>query len=144
MISVEGRYYVFTAALPGEDDFVDILGYLHTLDKTQLLHLGMVLGLSLHRMRDMMDTPTFLDDMILLWLQQADQVVTKSGIPTWRSLAKALRHQLLGQNGIAGQIVMDKGLYLQLSHYIYSSGHLFIFCIISCRTLGWGLGMRLG
>ena len=87
---------------------VDIMGYLHTLDKHQLNHLGMVLGLSRHRLKGMLDTPTFLDDMISSWLQQADQVATKSGVPTWRSLVKALRHQLLGQNGIASQIVMDQ------------------------------------
>ena len=56
----------------------------------------------------MKDTDSFLDDMISSWLQQADQVATKSGVPTWRSLAKALKHKLLGQNGIASQILKDK------------------------------------
>ena len=59
-------------------------------------------------MKDMKDTDSFLDDMISSWLQQADQVATKSGVPTWRSLAKALKHKLLGQNGIASQILKDK------------------------------------
>ena len=88
------------------------MGYLHTLDKSQLTNLGLVLGLSLHRVRGLMDSATFLGDMILSWLSQADQVATKSGVPTWRSLVKALRHKLLGQNGIANQITTDKNLEL--------------------------------
>ena len=94
----------------GEDDLVDIMGYLHLLNKTQLTNLSLVLGLSLLRVRELMDSATFLCDIVLSWLQQADQVATKSGIPTWRSLVKALGHQLLGQNGIASQIVIGKNL----------------------------------
>ena len=86
------------------------MGYLHTLDKSQLSHLGMVLGLSRHRVKGMKDSDSFLEDMISHWLQLADNVATRSGVPTWRSLVKALRHQLLGQNGIASQIAMDKSL----------------------------------
>ena len=86
------------------------MGYLHTLDKSQLSHLGMVLGLSRHRVKDMKLSESFLEDMISLWLQKADNVATRSGVPTWRSLVKALRHQLLGQNGIACQIAMDRNL----------------------------------
>ena len=86
------------------------MGYLHTLDKNQLTNLGLVLGLSLHRVRGLMDSTTFLGDMILTWLSQADQVAARSGVPTWRSLVKALRHELLGQNGIANQIATDKNL----------------------------------
>ena len=100
----------FTVALPGEDDLVEIMGYLYTLDKTQLTNLGLVLGLSLHRVRGLMDSATFLADMVLSWLNQADQVATKSGVPTWKTLIYALRHRLLGQNGIANQIAMDQSL----------------------------------
>ena len=97
-------YYYF----PGEDDLVNIMGYLRVLDKTQLCRLGMVLGLSRLRVKVMMDTPTFLDDMIFSWMQQADNVATESGVPTWRSLVKALKHPLLQENGIASNIVKDK------------------------------------
>ena len=89
---------------------MDIMSYLYALDKGQLNHLGMVLGLDRHRVRAMMDTVNFLDDLISSWLSQADQVMTRSGVPTWRSLVKALRHKLLGQNGIASQIAADKNL----------------------------------
>ena len=86
------------------------MGYLHTLDKSQLSHLGMVLGLSRHRVKGRKDSDSFLEDMISHWLQLADNVSSRSGVPTWRSLVKALRHQLLGQNGIARQIATDKSL----------------------------------
>ena len=80
--------------------------YLRTMDKHQLTNLG----LSLPRVRELMDSVTFLGDMISSWLQQADQVATKSGVPTWRALVRALRDPLLGQNGIASQIARDKSL----------------------------------
>ena len=113
--SVDGihvyTYTVTTSFLyPGEDDLVDIMGYLLTLDKSQLSHLGMVLGLSRHRVKGMKDSDSFSEDMISLWLQQADNVAAKSGVPTWRSLVKALRHKLLGQTGIANEIATEKNL----------------------------------
>ena len=86
------------------------MGYLHTLDKSQLSNLGLVLGLSLHHVKGLMDSKTFLGDMVLSWLNQADNVTTRSGVPTWKSLVKALRHKLLRQNGIASQIAKDKNL----------------------------------
>ena len=86
------------------------MGYLHTLDKSQLTNLGLVLGLSFHRVNGLMDSASFLSGLVLSWLSRADQVATKSGVPTWRSLVKALRHKLLGQNGIASQIAADKNL----------------------------------
>ena len=92
---------------PGEDDLVDVVGYLHTLDKSQLSHLGTVLGLSRHHVKGMKDSDSFLEDIISLWLQQAGNVKTRSGVPTWRRLVEALRHKLLGQNGIASQIAIQ-------------------------------------
>ena len=86
------------------------MGYLHTLDKNQLTNLGLVLGLSPYRVTELMDKAFFLGNVVLLWLSQADQVATRSGVPTWRSLVKALRHELLGQNGIASRITTEKNL----------------------------------
>ena len=107
---IESTYITTCLLFPGEGDLVDVMGYLHTLDKSQLSNLGLVLGLSLHHVRGLMDSKTFLGDVVLSWLSQADNVATRSGVPTWRSLVKALRHQLLGQNGIASQIATDKSL----------------------------------
>ena len=47
-----------------EDDLLDVTDYLFGLDKTHIYHLGLVLGLSHHRVKEMKDSKTFLDDMI--------------------------------------------------------------------------------
>ena len=74
------------------------------LDKPSIYHLGVVLGLSQHRVKGIKDSETFLDDMIAAWLQKVDQV----GVPTWQRLVKALRHKRVGQTGIANEIEKDK------------------------------------
>ena len=83
---------------------MEITDYLLRLDKPSIYHLGMVLGLSHHRMKEIKDSETFLDDMIAAWLQKVDQV----GVPTWQRLVKALRHRRVGQTGIASEIEKDK------------------------------------
>ena len=62
------------------------------------------MGLSHHRVKDIKDSETFLDDMIAVWLQKVDQV----GVPTWQRLVKALRHKRVGLFGIANEIEKDK------------------------------------
>ena len=88
----------------GEKNLIKITDYLFELDKTHIYHLGLVLGLSHHRVKEMKDSETFLDDMIAAWLQKVDQV----GIPTWQRLVDALRHKRVGQTGIASEIEKDK------------------------------------
>ena len=83
---------------------IEITDYLLELDKTHVYHLGLVLGLSHHRVKQMKDSETFLDDMITAWLHKVDQV----GIPTWQRLVEALRHKRVGQTGIASEIEKDK------------------------------------
>ena len=83
---------------------MEITDYLFELDKTHIYHLGLVLGLSHHRVKEMEDSKTFLDDMIAAWFQKVDQV----GIPTWKRLVKALRHKRVGQTDIASEIEKDK------------------------------------
>ena len=83
---------------------MEITDYLLRLDKPSIYHLGVVLGLSHHRMKEIKDSETFLDDMIAAWLQKVDQV----GVPTWQRLVKALRHRRVGQTGIASEIEKDK------------------------------------
>ena len=83
---------------------MEITDYLLRLDKPSIYHLGVVLGLSHHRMKDIKDSETFLDDTIAAWLQKVDQV----GVPTWQRLVKALRHKRVGQTGIATEIEKDK------------------------------------
>ena len=83
---------------------MEITDYLFGLDKTHIYHLGVVLGLSQERVKEMKDSETFLDDMITVWLQKVDQV----GVPTWQRLVKALRHKRVGQTDMASEIEKDK------------------------------------
>ena len=83
---------------------IEITDYLLELDKTHIYHLGLVLGLSHHRVKKMEDSKTFLDDMIAAWLQKVDQV----GIPNWQKLVEALKHKRVRQTGIASEIEKDK------------------------------------
>ena len=83
---------------------MEIADYLLELDKIHIYHLGLVLGLSHHRVKGMEDSKTFLDDMIAAWLQKVDRV----GVPTWQRLVEALRHKRVGQTGIANQIEKNK------------------------------------
>ena len=57
----------------------------------------------------MEDSKTFLDDVLAAWLRREDSV-QKRGMPSWRTLVKALKHQLLGQTGVASDICRDKGI----------------------------------
>ena len=51
----------------------------------------------------------FRDDMIAAWLQKEDQVI-KQGVPTWETLAKALRHPRVNQTGVAKKIEAEKNV----------------------------------
>ena len=90
-----------------EDDLVDVTDYLLRLDKPSIFQLGLVLGLSHHRLKGMKNSETFLEDMIEAWLQKVDQV-QKRGVPTWQRLVEALRHDRVGQAGIASGIETEK------------------------------------
>ena len=90
-----------------EDDLFDVTSYLFGLDKTHIYHLGLVLGLTHHRVKEMEDSKTFLNDMIAAWLQKVDQV-QKRGPPTWQRLVEALRYETVGQTGMASKIETEK------------------------------------
>ena len=96
----------------GIGNLKDVTSYLNLLDKTAIIHLGIVLGLSFNRLKTVMDTPTFLDEMLAGWLQQVDQVL-QTGSPTWKRLVKALKDPRVGQNGLASKIEQDKKLISQ-------------------------------
>ena len=55
----------------------------------------------------MMDSSTFLDDVIAAWLREEDQVEKMCQL-TWRNLVNALRHKRVGQAGIADVIEKNK------------------------------------
>ena len=87
----------------GIETLANISSYLHPLDKTTVFNLGLVLGLDYNRLKTMMDSPSFLEDMLAGWLQQMDQVLS-TGVPTWKRLVEALKDQTVGQNGLASKI----------------------------------------
>jgi len=79
------------------------------LDDRAMYNLGMELGLSQKRLKDLKqssDTVSFRDDVIAAWLTKADRV-SRKGNPTWRSLADALSCERVGQTGIAEKIKND-------------------------------------
>ena len=89
-------------------DLVDITGYLHEMEKSQIHELGLVLGLS-HTNLKKMDPSTFLNDVIAAWLRQEDWV-KMCGEPSWMVLIKALKLPRVGQMGIAAKIAKRRGL----------------------------------
>jgi len=74
-----------------------------------VFNLGLVLGLSYNRLKTMMDSQTFLQDMLAKWLEKVDQVL-QTGVPTWKRLVEALKDPRVGQNGFASKIEQDKVL----------------------------------
>ena len=77
------------------------------MEKTHIYHLGLVLGLRHNKVKTMMDSATFLDDVIAAWLRKEDKVPEK-GEPSWTVLVNALKHPRVGQTGMANNIVKDK------------------------------------
>lgn len=96
-----------TLFFPGEEHHVDISDYLLILDKKQLYDLGLTLGLLHQHLKNLMDSPMFLDDLIAAWLRKEDAVGQRFP-PTWRNLVRALRTPRVSQHGIADRISKEK------------------------------------
>ena len=94
--------------LSDEDDLLEVTDYLQNLEKTHIYHLGLVLGLRQNKVKTMMDSVVFLDDVIAAWFRKEDKV-TEKGEPSWTVLVNALKHHRVGQTGIANTIAKDKG-----------------------------------
>ena len=77
------------------------------LYKTHIYHLALALGLNQQRVKMMKDSDMFLDNVLAAWLRREDDV-EKKGIPSWKTLVQALRHKLVGQNGVASEICKDR------------------------------------
>ena len=91
-----------------EEHHFEVVDYLSPLetDKKQLLVLGGVLGLRYNKLKGMMDSVSFLGDIIEAWLRREDYVGQKCP-PTWGNLVTALRHPRVGQTGIADRILRE-------------------------------------
>ena len=95
------------------DDMHEATSYLRPLGKDQIYQLGLSLGLNALTLDDTKDTSSrsrYLCDVLECWFRKQDTVLVKSGPPTWRSLAKALRSKSVRQNGIAAIIEQEKQL----------------------------------
>ena len=101
----------------GEDDLVEVTDYLMDLERSQIYHLGLVLGLSHRRVVDLRDSRAsnleFLDAVVLHWIQRLDRVEEVS----WSALVRALHHPRLGQTGIANTITTKYGTYSDMYMY---------------------------
>ena len=75
------------------------------MEKSHIYNLGLVLGLRQTKAKALMDSPTFLDDVITAWLRK-DQG-TEKGKPSWTVLVNALKHHRVGQTGIAKTIAKN-------------------------------------
>ena len=85
---------------------VEVTDYLLDMGKVHIYDLGLVLGLRQGKLKTIMDSTTFRDDVIAAWLRKEDQVAEK-GEPSWRVLVDALKQRRVGQTGIANTIAKD-------------------------------------
>lgn len=91
-----------------ESDMAEISKYLFKLDKTHLLNLGVVLGLSYLKLQGLQDSPTFMNALVARWILKQDYVIEKGLMPMWRNLVVALKDERVGQTGLASDITRDK------------------------------------
>ena len=89
------------------DDVFEVTEYLLELKKTDIYNLGLTLGLNHFHLKEMESSETYRDDVIAAWLVKEDQVTTR-GLPTWKTLEKALRHTRLRQTGVADRINAER------------------------------------
>ena len=102
--------YNFVLLATAIDDLVDVTEYLLDLGTTHIYNLGLTLGLNQPHVSNMRNSPTsFRDDVIAAWLQREDQV-TRRGVPTWRTLVRALRDRRVNQIGVADKIAAERGV----------------------------------
>ena len=117
--------FLLNSLLSGEDDLLDITDYLCNMEKIHIYNLGIVLGLTQTKVKTMMDSATFQDDIIAAWLRKEDKVTVK-GEPSWRVLVNALKHRRVGQIGIANKIANEKRcktLYVNAAATSFHRGH---------------------
>ena len=85
------------------NDLFEVTQYLGTLLPEDLIRLGLALGLQYNNLKMM---NPLREDMVSAWLNQQDNVMKKSGKPTWESLMRALR--TIGHEGLAQKIAQGK------------------------------------
>ena len=83
----------------GPPDHFETSRLLKPLSNDELIELGTALGLSYSNLKRM---TMLLGDMIQAWLNGDDDVTTRSGFPSWTSLATALERT--GHTTIASKV----------------------------------------
>ena len=89
---------------------LEAMEYLSSLPKEQIRSLGLILGLSHRTVQNTYQgssQSSYLQDVLRAWLCRKDGVHQK-GLPSWRSLAGALKHEELKHFGIAAKIQADR------------------------------------
>lgn len=110
-----GKYISAFVLHIGESDVFEVCEYLHGLDKRSMFSLGLCLGLSYAKVENMLQSQTYREDIVAAWIQRQDQVLKKTGAPTWQTLVKALENPQVGQGGIASDISRDKNIHTSSS-----------------------------
>lgn len=87
----------------GIGDHFEVKISLKNLDSDKLRDLGGALGLFYPNLRRMTN---ILDDMTAAWLNKEDDILDKSGEPTWSRLVEAL--EKIGQKGVAEDIINER------------------------------------
>ena len=93
-----------------ENDLLDITGYQKNMEENHIYNLILILVL---KVKTMMDSAAFLDDVIGAWLQKEDKV-TEKGEPSWTVLVNALKHPRVGQTGTADIITGQRTQVIRL------------------------------
>ena len=97
-------YLLYVVQLTESDHF-EVTKCLEDLDEEQLIQLGGALGLHYSNLRGKV---LLLEELVFDWLNQEDDVMLKSGKPSWESLMAALR--TISQHGIVRKIQQQKGI----------------------------------
>ena len=92
--------------LPGLPSFPEVTSYLRKLDNVKLYDLAGELGLNVTDLRNRVSVDSLPRVLCERWLREDDDVQTRSGDPSWSSLAKAMRR--IGANGLARKIEKEK------------------------------------
>ena len=87
-------------------DHGDITRYLVGVNNDIIQKLGIALGIVYGRLQNT-KSPSFVNNMVALWLQRVDQV-DKHGGPTWSTLEKAMRDKTVGMNGSANDVERER------------------------------------
>ena len=104
-MSIIQKYHCTTFSYFADIDDIFVSQYLTCLNKEELRVLGMLLGLSHATVTNHFHSTlaVYRTSIVEAWLLKQETVEEK-GDPSWSSLEVALRHVLLGHNGIADKM----------------------------------------